>query len=420
MDVNKKFNDRKESPVWNTSFPLNPSDWERFRRSGPLDFDDEREMSFYIHVPFCKQICTFCEYSRVICPDAMTQRDYLLKIQKDITSFCEKNSGIILRGFDIGGGTPTSISEDNFFLLMDIFANTVDRLPTSTDFEPSFEGSFDTLAEGKIRSAVSAGMSRLSLGIQTTDKNVLHCHHRKRISTLAMANWLEKIRKMGVRKINLDLMYGLYGQDSATIEEDLKAIRLLCPNQVTLYELRTNMIPVKDIPGKDALYFQYQSYYSGLIAMGYKGRFGQNTFSKDNGDLGVSSYIRTRMMDGIPYKGFGISAQSMNRYGISYNIGKGTGTILSSIQSDSFREEYTYILPPDQVASKYIAISAYNGSFSLARASELLGEDANAYFKEEIDFCLSNGLMSLENGRLFITKEGFKYYGAVFSLFYSK
>ncbi len=128
MDVNKKFNDRKESPVWNTSFPLNPSDWERFRRSGPLDFDDEREMSFYIHVPFCKQICTFCEYSRVICPDAKTQRDYLLKIQKDITSFCEKNSGIILRGFDIGGGTPTSISEDNFFLLMDIFANTVDRL----------------------------------------------------------------------------------------------------------------------------------------------------------------------------------------------------------------------------------------------------------------------------------------------------
>ena len=69
-------------------------------------------------------------------------------------------------------------------------------------------------------------------------------------------------------------MYGLKGQDDESIAQDLNVISQLNPEQVTLYELRTNMIALKELPDKDALYQQYCLFYDGLIQQGYYARFG--------------------------------------------------------------------------------------------------------------------------------------------------
>jgi oxygen-independent coproporphyrinogen-3 oxidase len=235
-----------------------------------------------------------------------------------------------------------------------------------------------------------------------------------------MRKWIDIAWNLGIEKINLDLMYGLQNQTMDTIDSDLSVVKELNTQQVTLYELRTNMIHQKDIPNKAELYEQYCRFYDGLISLGYSARFGQNTFSKDSSDQGVSSYLRSRMLHGVPYKGFGISAQSMTSKGVSYNIGKQPTTVRKSLTNDSFKEEFTYNLPPKEIASKYIAIAAYNGSFSIQRTSELLGTDTLEYFKDELDYCISNDLLYIKGDSVFITKRGFKYYGAVFSLFYAK
>ena len=78
-----------------------------------------------------------------------------------------------------------------------------------------------------------------------------------------------------------------------------------------------------------------------------------------------------------------------------------------------------YQLPPKELASKYIAISAYNGSFSLEKLSELLGCDATTYYSSPLDFCVSRGYIEISNERVIVTPLGFKYYGALFSLFYA-
>lgn len=80
----------------------------------------------------------------------------------------------------------------------------------------------------------------------------------------------------------------------------------------------------------------------------------------------------------------------------------------------------TYLLPSKELASKYIAIGAYNGSISLKHLSEILGEDASEVYKKEIDHCVNNKLLAKVNDNLVITHKGFEHYGAVFSLFYSK
>lgn len=420
MNVEETYPLRKDNPIWNTSYPLSPEDWSSYRIEKNLPFDNEREMSFYVHIPFCRQLCSFCEYTRMVCPDEKAQTAYIDTLYSDISKFKETYPNILLRGFDIGGGTPTALSEDNFLKLMNLYRYAIADIELSDDYEPSIEGTFDTLSEGKITTMVDSGIHRLSLGIQSTDSKVL-CHHHRKINEISvMKKWVTEVLSLGICKVNIDLMYGLKGQNKQTIDIDLKLISELCPQQVTLYELRTNMIANKDVPTKEVLYEQYGLYYEGLIGLGYKARFGENTFSIDETDRGLSSYLRSRMLEGVSYKGFGVSAQSMSKHGVSYNVGKGNKDIRSLMSYKTYEGGDTYLLPSKEIASKYIAISAYNGAFSLKHLSNILGKDASVEYKNEINYCLKHGLLEKAEDRLLITQKGFKYYGAVFSLFYSE
>ena len=418
MTIAELFQLRKNDPRWNTSYPLNPSDWTDYRVPDSLSFENDSRMSFYIHIPFCKQLCSFCEYTRMLCPDEKVQREYLLAIASDIKQFRQKYQDITLLGFDIGGGTPTSLSENNFSLLMQIYQTTISGLKKDAKYEPSIEGTFNTLSEQKLEDMSEMGFHRLSLGVQSSCSSVLHQHQRGNSSEAMMYSWLKKAWDKGIKKVNLDFMYGLKGQNESTIQQDLELIDRLKPQQVTLYELRTNMISEKESFTKEELYDQYVHYYDGLIAMGYKARFGQNTFSVDAADEGVSSYLRERMLNGAAYKGFGMSAQSMSSEGIAYNVGKLAVTPQNALNKEGYPEQFTYLLPPDELASKYIAISAYNGSFSIARLRDYGISERS--LNEILSFCIDEGLLYKgERDWMFITKKGFKHYGALFSLFYA-
>lgn len=416
MTIAELFQSRKNDPRWNTSYPLNPSDWTKYRVAKPLSFENDKHLSFYIHIPFCTQICSFCEYTRMLCLNEKVHNEYLLAIANDIKRFKEKYKDITLSGFDIGGGTPTSLSDQNFSLLMQIYQNTISDLIIDDTYEPSIEGTFSTLTEHKLDEMSKNGFHRLSLGVQSSCSSILHQHLRSNSSKTLISSWLTKAWNKGIKKINLDFMYGLDKQDKTTIRRDLELIKQLKPQQITLYELRPNMISKKISFTKKELYNQYVQYYDGLINLGYKAHFGQNTFSIDVKDEGVSSYLRERMLNGVAYKGFGMSAQSMSSYGIAYNVGKLTFDPQKELNSKGYPEQFTYILPPIELASKYMAISAYNGSFSIRKLKDFgINEE---YIKEVLDFCLDEDLLFKgDSDRIFITRKGFIHYGALFSLF---
>ena len=413
------FEKRKNDSRWNTSYPLSPDDWKVYRISGELSFSGEKEMSFYIHIPFCKGLCSFCEYTRMLCPSEELQEQYIATLKHDIWKFIKKYPSIKLCGFDVGGGTPTALNDKPFELLMDLCREVRTALNISESFMPSIETTFDTLSVSKIETLRSAGFRRVSLGVQSTMENVLLCNHRKSIKVDMMKSTISMLHSKGISIVNLDMMYGLKGQTIESLRQDVFVLKCLQPEQVTLYELRTNMIREEDHMTKDELYNSYSFLYNSLRDLGYYARFGQNTFSKRANDIGVSSYLRERMMNAGAYKGFGISAQSMSRNGVSYNIGKLKKSFNDLLAMKSYDEEYVYQLPPKELASKYIAISAYNGSFSLEKLSELLGCDATTYYSAPLDFCVSRGYIEISNERVIVTPLGFKYYGALFSLFYA-
>jgi oxygen-independent coproporphyrinogen-3 oxidase len=419
MNIEGIFRIRLNDPKLNTSYPLNPVDWAKYKIEKKHPFLTKEALSFYIHIPFCTSICSFCEYTKMLNPNEQLQFTYLKTLERDIKEFIIKHPDITLFGFDIGGGTPTALSEDNFAYLIDIFKNTVNTVKLSQDFEPSIEATFNTLSLEKLRKIHKAGINRISLGIQSTQKEVLSINKRDAIPLKIIKKWISIIKHTGIQKINLDFMYGLKGQSIKEIELDIAILKELNVEQVTLYELRTNIIKYeKGKISREKLFESYLYLYNNLIKLGYFAQFGQNTFSLNQKDLGVSSYLRNRMIKAMAYKGFGVSAQSMNQYGISYNIGKNKTKLSNYIKQNSFEMKEFYKLPKRELLSKYIAISGYYGRFSIDIASEISSEDFYTVFRAEIDFCIKNKLIEIKNKDIRITHKGFKNYGTVFSLFF--
>lgn len=420
-EIERLLKSRKDNPLFNTSYPLSPADWMEYNAVGELPFDVQKPMAFYIHVPFCRHICSFCEYTRICLPDEAKQRLYVKTLLSDIEKFITKYPAMKLYGLDIGGGTPTALCDAVFEMLMEEFVAIKSRIKTTLDFEPSIEATFSTLTHEKITAIAKAGIPRISLGIQSTVNSVMNPLHRRNSDAKEMKNKLDEIHAAGIAKVNLDFMYGLPGQTIETLMADLATIRVLVPEQVTVYEFRTNQVSMDFATNAETCYGQYCYLYDGLKELGYVGKFGQNTFSKDRSDLGVSSYLRHRMLDGWQYKGFGISAQSMSGYGLSYSTGKNSSGILQLIDEvDSFNSIEHYQLPPEELLAKFIAISGYSGGFSLNAANEILGKDCNMVYSDILSYLSSSELITIDGDRVQFTRTGYRDYGAILSLFYPR
>lgn len=442
----KLFESRKDNPLFNTSYPLSPAYWEQYRTECALPFDMSSPIAFYIHIPFCRQICSFCEYTKMCVPSEKDQLRYIENTLNDISGFVTTHKDLKLYGFDIGGGTPTALSDKAFAELMNWYGEYIASAKVTEDFEASIEATFQTLTPGKIELIAGNGIKRVSLGMQSSSENVLQPLHRTVVSLEDMSSAINRLHRSGIRKVNIDLMYGLPGQTHDTLTTDIETINVLNPEQVTTYEFRTNQLGKGFGTDAGICYEQYCKLYELLTGLGYKAAFGQNTFSKDDTDCGLSSYLRHRMFDGWQYKGFGISAQSMSLSGVSYNKGKNgsvaellsdsvisyeawrTPDAVASKASDTCTQhpenvtrEYgdTYTLPPQEVFSKFIAISGYSGGFSLPAARRIMGDTFDSRFHDTIDFLLSSDMVSIHGDRLQLTRKGFRHYGAVLSLFHT-
>lgn len=428
-DIQHLFEQRRNNPLFNTSYPLSPDDWAKYSTQGSLPFDPSKPIAFYIHIPFCKQICSFCEYTKMCVPSKEMQRYYFNALISDIERFVGRYPNIEIYGLDIGGGTPTSVNAGIFAGFISWLSEFISDKKMTADFEPSIEGSFNTLVDdywGSHRSyyIARAGIKRLSLGVQSTSNDVLKPLHRNIISLKEMREAMVYWHNIGIEKINLDLMYGLPGQSIESVRQELTIIRELSPEQVTVYEFRTNQIKGSYRINPELCFQQYCELYAGLTNLGYYSKFGRNTFSKLPDDCGLSSYLRHRMFDGWQYKGFGISAQSMSYFGVSYNQGKNQtfGKLVSKewLQNNNYSYESLqhYKLPRQELLSKFIAISGYSGGFSLSVAKDLFGANFYSNYQNVIDFIIVEDLATIKDDRLQLTEKGFRYYGATLSLFF--
>ena len=422
--IEEIFRAADRNPRCNTAYPVFSGEYRRYQSAGDI-MEGVTELGYYLHIPFCRHLCGFCEYTRFQAGNKAAEDRYIELLEKQIREFTETHPVRKIYGLDIGGGTPTALDEENLekvLLLSDSLINggAGESLPEKAEgFEKSIEISFTTINAAKAEVIGRHGFKRVSAGIQSMNRTLLEEHGRHFNGVQEIRAHMRALYDAGVRKINLDLMYGLPGMTDDMIDGTLEMIRTLAPEQVTVYEMRYNRM--KQIPEeitRELLYHQYSLFYERITEMGYHGRFGKNTFTRGE-DHGVSSYLWYRMDRGAPYKGFGISAQSMSRKGLSYGSLKNTD-LCEIPEMDSIGNSSNYFLPAEEMAAKYVAVAMYNGSFRLDILTEILGRDSREVFAEELRFLLDQGIITVCGEEVMITREGFLHYGAAVALFWSK
>jgi oxygen-independent coproporphyrinogen-3 oxidase len=289
----------------------------------------------------------------------------------------------------------------------------------STDCSGSIEATFESLTIEKIKtiSECSPLIKRISFGLQNVNSSFLKNNNRSNGPFKTMALLFNECRRRNIPVLNIDLMYGFMNQSEADMRATMTVVKELAPEHLTVYELRTNMLHNYQTASQKQRYRQYSYLYGLITDLGYKGRYGQNTFSKID-DFGVSPYLYHRMVENGSYKGFGISAQSKSIKGLSYNIGKNGESLIECCKRGTFENGDTYLLPPREMLSKYLAICGYCGFFDLNIMENIIHSDPMIEFNSVFEFLINNDLVSIDDRKVFISNKGFMNYGAILSLFF--
>lgn len=184
--------------------------------------------SIYLHIPFCEQICAYCDFCKVFYNEEQVN-DYLAVLKKELQDLKidEKLDTIYL-----GGGTPSSLNDEQLEWLMDIIKPYIDYKQSEVTIEVNPESidyyKLDILKKG--------GITRLSIGVETFDDDLLKKINRHHTS-MQVKRVIEYARKIGFDNISIDLMYGLPDQTIAQIRDDLKKAAQLNIDHVSYYAL---------------------------------------------------------------------------------------------------------------------------------------------------------------------------------------
>ena len=183
--------------------------------------------SAYIHIPFCDHICTYCDFCKRYNYTFLVDK-YLEALQKDIK---ENYKGELLKTLYIGGGTPSSLSIKELTKLM----NIVKLLKLDKNIEFTFECNPENITEEKLILLKKSGVNRISLGVESTNKEFLKYLGRRH--DFKMVQEKVKLIKKYINNVNVDLIYALPKEGINDLKKDLQSIVKLGVNHVSTYSL---------------------------------------------------------------------------------------------------------------------------------------------------------------------------------------
>ena len=416
----------------NTAYPLTPKSFMQYklRDYGEIrDFVEEEwkkadELSLYIHVPFCKTRCKFCEYVVLEGTDGNTEDEYVELLLKEMEMYSAILKGKKIVGYDLGGGTPTKLSIENLKKITDA-VNSMFNVVEGTVFSIETTPLIAANEFEKIKAVYHMGYRRISMGVQTVSEKLLNELGRDGSKSI-YEKAVENIRKAGFNAFNIDLMYGFLHQSEFDFDNTLRYAIGLNPEYITLYRNRYKGTKLEYEAGGVSIYkamYQYRIAHRVLTENGYLANVGKNTFSKVEGDYGTSDYLTKRVIDGTPYVGMGLGAQSFGMNYLAYNLGaaeKRMERYREAINEGKLPFQDIYRLPVDESVAKMISVAFYFAFIDLDSFKKRFGFALEEMFGKEIEFVLENGLMERKGNRLYLTDRGSDYINGVIPLFYSE
>lgn len=384
-----------------------------------LNLSTLRDMGLYVHIPFCKQKCMYCDF-----PAYQNLQDYyetyVYALVQEIDLWVSEHPESTSKAIDtiyFGGGTPTELSIQQLQMILDKIKNT---FTITDDCHMTIESNPGEVNLHYLTKLVKLGFNRISFGVQTFDDKALTMLHRSHNEEQAKQAVYDA-KEAGFADINIDLIYGLPRQTLEDIQHNLDIVKDLPINHISTYGLQVevgtylyhlvqkNLI---SIPSENIDEVMYDMMMEGLKDLGFE-RYEISNFAKAN------SYSRHNLKywHYVDYLGFGAGAHSF------YN----------GVRRSNNRNVMPYI----QSVDRYIMPTIDTESITLERAQEdfcflalrtkwgldeqkfedKFGVSVHDLFGTALEDLVSKGLLKYQNGSYHLTAEGAKHGNYVFSQF---
>ena len=212
------------------------SDVAHWMRPGTLQLVGQPPLSLYIHLPWCLKKCPYCDFNSHEWRDpggaALPEQAYLDALRVDLQASLPLIWGRAVHSVFIGGGTPSLFSPDAIDrLLGDVRA----LVRLDADAEITLEANPGTFEKDRFRAFRAAGVTRLSIGVQSFNDRHLQALGRVHDRVQALAAVEEAAQAFDT--FNLDIMYALPGQSMAELEQDVRTALEFAPPHISIYHL---------------------------------------------------------------------------------------------------------------------------------------------------------------------------------------
>ena len=269
---------------------------------------DKTPLGIYVHVPFCRSKCQYCDFYSLTAKDDKLMEGYLNAVVTHIREAGPQAPGYRVDTIYFGGGTPSFFGADGLATILAAIRRSFD---VDYNAEITFEANPDSVSDGFLKRMKAEGFNRVSLGVQTDDDALLKKLGRPHDYAQAVAA-VSRIRKAGFKNLSLDLMYGLPGQTLTAWKDTLERVLTLQPEHISCYGLKveegTPLYAYKDfchLPSDDIQADMYLAAVDILRSKGFR-QYEISNFARK----GLYARHNMKYWTGGEYLGFGPNASS--------------------------------------------------------------------------------------------------------------
>ncbi|MFY0599181.1 MAG: radical SAM family heme chaperone HemW [Cyclobacteriaceae bacterium] len=358
----------------------------------------------YIHVPFCKQACFYCDFHFSTNLNGIEHMHQA--ICNEVSMRKQEGEGEIIKTIYFGGGTPSIFSDK---MLHEILDSIHSSFEVGEQVEITLEANPDDLTKTKLKQLKSIGINRLSIGIQTFDNSRL-----KYINRIHSSNDSERCvrdaQEIGFDNLTVDLIYAIPPQEMDYWKRDLeKVIELNLPH-ISLYGLT---IEEKTVFGKWLAKGKFHETSEELAAKQYRlaidtlTNHGYNHYEVSNFAIGgFESKHNSAYWSGEKYIGIGPGAHSYDTYRRSYNVSNNSKYIASI--ADRKIPKTIELLSDSQKRNEYILTRLRTASgIDLIQFQDRFGVDLVEWKSEEIQSLVESRLIKNDPRNIALTVDGF-------------
>jgi len=378
-------------------------------------------LSLYIHIPFCDTLCYFCGCTTIVTKNREKIFEYLVALKKEIehkASFIGKDRKVIQMAW--GGGTPSYLTPEEINGLSKFIR---ERFTFSDDAEISVEIDPRELTFNHLKAFVESGANRFSLGVQDFNEDVQKAVNRIQPEELSrqVFNWS---RELGIKSINIDLIYGLPFQTLKSFKTTLEKVIKLSPERIAAFSFafvpwmkpHQTLLHQDQLPTAEEKLYLLQLTINTLIDAGYV-YVGMDHFAKPTDELALEQKRKTlhRNFQGYSIKagadlfGFGMSA--ISHFGTVYaQNAKDLPAYYGAVQDGNYPIVLGYKMTPDDELRKFVIMR-------LMCDLELEKREVERRFKIVFDEYFSDALvklkefiplelLSLESDRIVVSDSG--------------